>query len=120
MNNNNNVWKPDETINRQIHTNEQITSNWKYRQYMQKNANEIMKYNTMQSFNNNPYTLLNAGPVDKIPFLYETIYETSKPKHNMETSDLKHDYISKTQMKSRMISPSITTDIYSFISSNFA
>ena len=37
-------WQPDATINNKIHVDSGITSNWKYRQYIQNNANHIMKY----------------------------------------------------------------------------
>lgn len=87
-------------------------TNWQYRQYIQKNANEIMKYNTMQTINasgNNPYTLLNTAPTQNTPYLYNSIHPEpgSIPYRN---SDLKQNYMTKEQMKSRMISPSISTN----------
>ena len=87
-------------------------TNWQYRQYIQKNANEIMKYNTMQSINdsgNNPYTVLNTKPVQNTPYLYNSIHPTqnSIPYRN---SDLKQNYMTKEQMRARMISPSISTN----------
>jgi hypothetical protein len=90
-----------------------ITSNWKYRQYMQKNSNQIMKYNAMDSINasgNNPYTLLNATPVGNTPFLYNSLHETNGPTYGHGYSDLKSDYLTKERMKSRMVSPSIPTN----------
>lgn len=84
-------------------------TNWQYRQYIQKNANEIMKYNTMQSINasgNNPYTILNTEPTQNTPYLYNSIHDTI-PYRN---TDLKQNYMTKEQMRSRMISPSISTN----------
>jgi hypothetical protein len=80
---------------------------------MQKNANDIMKFNTMQAINtsgNNPYTLLNTNPVGNSPYLFNSVHDTSSPLYGFKNSDLKQDYINKTQMKSRMISPSIPTN----------
>jgi hypothetical protein len=84
-------------------------TNWQYRQYIQKNANEIMKYNTMQSINasgNNPYTLVNTAPTQNTPYLYNSLH----PAQNSIPSDLKQNYMTKEQMKARMISPSISTN----------
>jgi hypothetical protein len=71
-----------------------------------------MKYNTMQSINasgNNPYTVLNTDPVGNTPYLYSSIHDTSNPAFGFRDSDLKQDYMTKEQMKARMISPSIPT-----------
>lgn len=104
------LWQPDASTNNKIQIDTGITSNWKYRQYIQKNANDIMKYNTMQSINNsgnNPYTLLNTKPTENTPYLYNSIHETSI---HFRNSDLKQEYITKQQIKARLISPSISTN----------
>jgi hypothetical protein len=103
-------WQPNSLINKKIHVDAEIQSNWQYRQYIQKNANDIMKYNTMQTIQasgNNPYTILNTKPTQNTPYLYNSVHDTSNPYRN---SDLKQDYTTKEQMKSRMISPSIPTN----------
>lgn len=108
-----NLWQPDSSINRKIQVDTGISSNWNYRQYMQKNANEIMKFNTMQAINtsgNNPYTVLNTNPVGNTPYLYNSIHDTSKPPYGFRNSDLKQDYMSKQQMRARMVAPSIPTN----------
>ena len=107
------LWQPDGSTNRKIQIDTGISSNWKYRQYMQKNANEIMKFNTMQSINtsgNNPYTVLNTKTVGNTPYLYNSIHDISRPEYGFRNSDLKQDYISKQQIKSRMVAPSIPTN----------
>lgn len=93
-------------------SNKFMETNWKYRQYMQKNANDIMKFNSMQYINdsgNNPYTLVNNSTVERTPFLYANLYDTSEPKYGYRNTDLKQDYMKKEQMKSRMLAPSIPT-----------
>jgi hypothetical protein len=90
-------------------------TNWQYRQYIQKNANEIMKYNTMQTINasgNNPYTLLNTNSTQNTPYLYNSLHQepSSIPAYGFRNSDIKQNYMTKEQMKSRMISPSISTN----------
>jgi len=108
-----NSWQPGNTTNNKIHTDANITSNWKYRQYMQKNAKDIMKYNTMQYINasgNNPYTLLNTEPTNNTPYLYTSVHDTKNPSYGFTDSDLKQDYLQKIQIKSRMIAPTISTN----------
>jgi hypothetical protein len=107
------LWQPGTKTNQKIQTDSGITSNWKYRQYMQKNANQIMKYNTMQTINtsgNNPYSVLNTNPTNNNPHLYKSTHDTSNPAYGFRNSDLKQDYITKQQIKAKMISPSIPTN----------
>jgi hypothetical protein len=102
----------NDLTNKQIRDNTGIQTNWQYRQYIQKNANDIMKYNTMQSIQasgNNPYTVLNTKPVQNTPYLYNSIHQVQGSSF-YRNSDLKQNYMTKEQMKSRMISPSISTN----------
>ena len=106
-------WQPEALINNKILVDTGINCNWKYRQYIQKNANQIMKYNTMESIyasGNNPYTILNNTPTNKSPYLYSSIYDTNNPTYGFRNSDLKQDYMSKQQIQARMIAPSIPTN----------
>jgi len=82
---------------------------------MQKNANQIMKYNTMESINtsgNNPYTIMNNEPVNKSPYLLTSYqnFNSSSPIVGFNNSDLKQDYVTNEQFKSRMIAPTIPTN----------
>jgi hypothetical protein len=107
------LWQPGTQTNQKIQIDSGITSNWKYRQYMQKNAKQIMKYNTMQTINtsgNNPYSVLNTNPVNNTPHLYKSTHDSSNPAYGFRNSDLKQDYITKQQIKAKMISPSIPTN----------
>lgn len=101
----------DTLTNQRIKADAGITSNWKYRQYIQQNANQIMKFNTMQSITdsgNNPYSILNKVPIEtSSPHLYHSTHDSNHPSYGFRNSDLKQDYIKKEQMKSRMVSPSI-------------
>lgn len=110
-----NLCTPDgsASTNQQILNYSGINSNWKYRQYMQQHANQIMKYNTMQSINtsgNNPYSILNTHTTNNRPHLYTSTYDNNHPEYGFRHSDLKQEYMTKEQMKSRMISPSIQTN----------
>jgi len=105
-------WQPDATINNKIHVDSGITTNWKYRQYIQNNANHIMKYNTMEyiySSGNNPYTITDNIINDKVPHRFSSLYDTNVPNYESNNSDLKQDFVKKQQMSARMIAPSIAT-----------
>lgn len=103
-------WQPESKINTNIQTGSNIISNWKYRQYIQQNANQIMKYNTMEniySSGNNPYSISNNA-IDtyskKSPYLFSSV---QSPSIGFNNSDLKQEYVKQTQLKSRMVAPSI-------------
>ena len=67
------AYQPQAQTNNNLLKNANITSNWSYRQYIQKNANSIMKNNTMQYINasgNNPYSITNNEKLDTNPYLY--------------------------------------------------
>lgn len=106
------AWQPQGTVNSRILVDEGLTSNWKYRQYMQKNATAIMKYDTQQYFNasgNNPYTLVNNQHVQQNPYIFGSLYNDTQPPVVGSMTDLKQQFIQKQQMQARMISPSIPT-----------
>ena len=112
-------WQPDSINNQKILLDTGIKSNWQYRQYMLKNANQIMKYNTMEyiyTSGNNPYTnkdnqsLNSSQQLNSSPQLYTSLHDTSSPIYGINNSDLKQDYITNEKMKSRMIAPNIPTN----------
>jgi hypothetical protein len=108
-----NLWQPFQKTNQQILVNTGTSSNWQYRQQLQKNANNIMKYNTMASINesgNNPYTVKNTETTNKTPHLYRSVHDTSSPAYGFKNSDLKSDYMTKEKMNARMIAPTIPTN----------
>jgi hypothetical protein len=103
-------WQPDCKINNEIKSASNITSNWKYRQYMQSNANQIMKYNAMESIyasGNNPYALNNTISSPNVPRKFDSLHDESKPFIN---SDLKQSFLKKQQFNATLIAPSIPTD----------
>ena len=110
QNNPNNSFIKNENIKKDAN----ITSNWEYRNYLQNNANSIMKFNIMSSVENsgnNPFIFTNNKEVSNQPFLFKSTHDTSNPHLGMNPSNLKNDYISSQQIKARMISPIIPTNI---------
>jgi len=103
-------WQPQAVVNNKIRSESNITSNWSYRQYIQKNANQIMKYNTMEAIyasGNNPYTISGVEPTNTSPYLYTSTHDTNHPEYGFRNSDLKQSFMTKQQMQAKMIAPSI-------------
>jgi len=93
--------------NLHIHKSNEINSNWKYRQYLQSNANQIMKMDSLQYINQsgiNPYTMKNNQPINTSPLSFSSIYDTNTPFRN---SDLKQSFMKKEQQQGSKIAPSI-------------
>ena len=106
-------WQPESVLNDKIKQEAGINSNWKYRQYLQQNANNIMKFNMMETISNsgnNPYAVDNKTPSSNVPHLFTSTHDTSSPTFGFNNSDLKRDFMTKQQMSARMVSPSIQTN----------
>ncbi len=108
-------WQPEAVINQRIQQQENITSNWNYRQYMQQNGLQIMKYNSMEScyeLGLDVHTNTNTTPSTNVPYLYKSSFDNSKPGYGYSSSDLKTPYLSREQLNSRMFSPSISLNTF--------
>jgi hypothetical protein len=115
------TWQPESIINQDLQQKSGLSSNWEYRRYLQKNANDIMKYNqmdTVQSSGN--YSInYNNGTNNKnnnnnnnnnSPFIFTSTHDKSIPSYAYNNSDLKQNYLSREQLNARLISPSIPTN----------
>ena len=106
------VYQPQSSENNRILRNSNIMSNWSYRQYIQNNANQIMKYNTMSAINasgNNPY-VINQIKAESSPFLYMSSYDNRNPLVGHDNTDMREKYLKNEQFNSRKISPVIPTN----------
>lgn len=112
-------WQPESTINADLIQTNGIKSNWEYRQYLQKNAKQIMEYNYHESANDVGYF---KRPIDipsiqsnvvhgirKTPHQFTSAMDNSKP-FGYSSGDLKDVYLSREQLESRKISPVVTQD----------
>lgn len=105
------TYQPESVINQRIQKQENIHTNWSYRQYMQQNGLAIMKYNTLEScyeLGLDPNTKKNNTSSPNVPFMYNTSFDTNKPGYGYSNSDLKSPYLTREQLSARMISPSIS------------
>jgi hypothetical protein len=103
-------WQPEAAVNKHIQIQENIHSNWDYRRYMQNNGLKIMKYNTLEACYDlglNPHVNTNATPSSNVPHKFKNVFDTSKPGFGYCNSDLKNPYLTREQLNSRLVSPSI-------------
>jgi len=108
-------WQPDSIVNQRIQQQEGIKTNWKYRQYLQQNAIQIMNYNSIETCHTlglDPHIKTDRTPSSNVPYKFKGIFDRSKPSYGYCNSDLKNPYLTKEQLNARLMSPSISTTNY--------
>jgi hypothetical protein len=103
-------WQPDAVINQRIQKQEQIKSNWQYRQYLQNNGTQIMNYNNLEACYDlglDPHVQTGKTPSNNVPYSFKSAFDTTTPGFGYCNSDLKNPYLTREQLNSRMVSPSI-------------
>jgi hypothetical protein len=103
-------WQPEAVVNERIQKQENIKSNWAYRQYLTNNATTIMKFNNGEACSElglDPHAQSNSNPSSNVPFVFRGVMDTKTPGYGYCNSDLKTPYLSREQLNARMISPSI-------------
>jgi len=109
-------WQPDAVINERIQRQEGIQTNWGYRQYLQQNSDQIIKYNTQQAcyvLGLDPHVQSDRTPSDNVPYKFKNVFDTSTPGFGYCNSDLKNPYLSREQLNARLIAPTINPDSFS-------
>ena len=108
-------WQPDAVVNNRIQQKEGIQNNWSYRQYLQHNGLQIMNYNTAEScyeLGLDPHVQTGKTPSDNVPYTFRSTFDTSRPGFGYCNSDLKNPYLSREQLNSRLVAPSINPQVY--------
>lgn len=107
------AWQPGAFVDEAIRADNQITSNWQYRRYLTKHAEEIKSHNFKQACNDVGYYVRNENKEYdrskqfRTPHMYSDIQEPVKH-FDASTSDLKDLYLTKEQLQARQVVPSIT------------
>lgn len=104
-------WLPGEKLNDDIRKQNNIVSNNDYRKYLTNNADSVIKYNQLQACDEccSSINLINTNSNTNSPFLYTSCYQNNNPKQ-YETSDLKEEYLSRTMLQSRLVTPVFTQE----------
>ena len=108
-------WQPDAVVNNRIQQKEGIQNNWSYRQYLQHNGLQIMNYNTTEAcyeLGLDPHVQTGKTPSDNVPYTFRSTFDTGKPGFGYCNSDLKNPYLSREQLNSRLVAPSINPQVY--------
>ncbi len=110
------TWQADAVVNERIQRQEGIQNNWTYRQFLQKNGQQIMNYNTQEAcytLGLDPHYDTNATPSSNVPYTFKNTFDSSKPGFGYCNSDLKNPYLAREQLNARLVAPSINpTNIY--------
>ena len=104
-------WQPDAVINERIQIQENIKTNWNYRQYLQKHGIQIMNYNHSEAcytLGLDPHVEIDKTPSDNVPHKFKNIFDTNHPGFGYCNSNLKNPYLSREQLNSRLIAPTIS------------
>jgi hypothetical protein len=107
------TWQPEAVVNERIQQKEGITSNWNYRQYLQRNGLQIMNYNTQEAcytLGMDPHYDTYATPSTNVPYTFKGTFDTSRPGFGYCNTDLKNPYLSREQLNARLVAPSIRKD----------
>jgi hypothetical protein len=104
------TWQPEAVINKRIQTQENIKSSWGYRQFMQHNGLQIMKYNNKEACYDlglSPHYDTGKTPSSNVPYVYKSTFDNSRPGYGYCNSDLKSPYLTREQLNAKMIAPTI-------------
>jgi hypothetical protein len=103
-------WQPEAVINQRIQKQENIRTNWEYRQFLTNNALQTMKYNSMEACYDLGlpcHSQTNKTPSSNVPFQFKSTFDNSEPGFGYNNSDLKRLYLTSEQLNARLISPSV-------------
>ena len=112
------TWQPGAAVNEMIRQKNNITSNSDYRQYLTHNADEVMQANLIGACDSCGFNLNlisnennNSNGGNSKPFLFSSPWDQSQP-FGYESSDLKNLYLSRYELQSRMMAPSLNQEQY--------
>jgi len=98
-------WNPESIINDKIRNENGIKTNWEYRNYLIKNAVNIMNKNYNETANDTGFMYpKQTTTTSNSPFLYSSINDKKTPV-GFESSDLKEIYLNREQLYSRKCAP---------------
>jgi hypothetical protein len=101
----------DSVVNEKILQQNNIETNFQYRQFLTQNADTLIRSNQLEACTQcgNAQVWQPKPPSQCHPFLYQSPHDGRMP-YGYENSDLKNIYLSRAQLESRMVAPMIVMD----------
>lgn len=108
-------WQPGAVVNEAMLQESGIKSNWQYRKYLVENGDHIRRQNFLYACNDTGYFIRNekTGVEDTSRYSHPAFYgSVDEPiKHiGASISDLKSSYLTREQLDSRRVIPTMTQD----------
>lgn len=103
-------WQPGTVVNQIIQKENGIQSNWQYRKYLAKHANEIRAQHFQSACTDTGYFVRdhkNKDTTYHTPQTYSSLHEPIKHR-GFGSSDLKELYLSREQLHAKQVVPSLT------------
>lgn len=101
-------YQPDAIINRQLLKDTGIKSNWEYRRYLTQNSENIIKYNFTEALNDVGYYKRFIEPPKPVHTGAPVWYSSYQEKPSEMDSDLKQLYLTREQLASMKVAPTVT------------
>lgn len=98
-------------MNKNIIENNGIKSNFDYRNFLTKNADELMKTNNVSACNSVGKCNFNTNTNSYNKYLYKSCEDGTQP-YGYEGSDLKNAYLSRQALQNRMVAPLMSQQGY--------
>jgi hypothetical protein len=99
------TWKSESEINNKLIKENNIQSNWKYRQFLTKNASSIMENNFSESLKNSGYNMNTVEEKYQTPLKFNSLNDRSQ---TFQNSDLKEIYLTREQLNAKKVAISIS------------
>lgn len=105
-------WQPESAVNDKLIKTNDIKSNWEYRKYLSQHGYQIMEYNFRETCNDTGYHIITpeldkkSPPMVDVPYNYASYSDNTHPP-GYQDSDLKQIYLSREQLNSRKVAPTI-------------
>ena len=108
------TWVPACALNDAIQMKNRIMTNYDYRQYLIKNSDKLVKFNSLSACDqcSSCLGLFNQAPVSSsAKHIYISHSDKDMP-YGYENSDLKKLYLSRRELESKQIAPILTQEQY--------
>lgn len=119
-------YNPNAVLTEAVIREENIQSNWEYRNFMTRNADKIRRFNYLDSLNDMGYTKTPASVLygvpahsavpkevvdENSPYLYKSIMDKTRAARDVfPEGDLKNLYLSREELNARKVAPVVTQE----------